>query len=81
MAFFDTGIDTRTNQKVTILDTKKDACKDNKAIVLTHVPMMFGCVPIHAQYIPGGRVYDEFLCEYPDGSLTWVDGKFIKVSN
>lgn len=74
------AVDVRTNQEVKIQDTRVDACKKNKAIIVSQTPHPDGwCTPIHTQFIPGGEVNNEYLCEYPDHSISWVDGKHIQM--
>lgn len=78
------GSDMRTGVCVKIQNTRKDACKSNKAVTVSSVtsddPRFTGmCVPHHTMFIPGGIVNNEYLCEYPDGSISWVDGKHIMI--
>lgn len=75
------GRDIRSGKRVEILKQRKDFCKGNKAIVLDTTPpdARGWCLPVHTQFIPGQPVFDEYLCKYEDGSITWVDGKHIFV--
>lgn len=76
------GIDIRTGQTVHIKRQRVDQCKENKVVTVSAVgsddPRFKGmCVPHHTMFVPGGTVNNEYLCEYTDGSVSWVDGKHI----
>lgn len=72
-------INKRTGEKVTIISTRPDACKEGKGIVLAAIPKNNGdCVPHFKQEEIGGKVYNEYLCKYPDNSVSWVNGKHIE---
>lgn len=78
-----TGNDTRTGVVVEILNERVDQCKTNQAVILTAIPAepRGACVPVHTQFLPGGKINNEYLCKYPDGSTSWVDGKHIFIHN
>lgn len=71
--------DVRTGEKVIIHKTRKDACKTYTVIVLVEIPVEPGwAIPHFTQYVPGGQIHNEYLCEYPDHSISWVNGKYIQ---
>ena len=71
--------DKRTGEKVVIISTRPNVCKEGKGIVLAAIPKHNGdCIPHFQQEEIGGKILNEYLCEYPDGSVSWVNEKHIQ---
>lgn len=74
------GTDIRNGLTVEIIEEKKEAHKKTIGLVVSKIENERDwCTPVHVQGIPSSGSHSAFLCKYPDGSITWVDGKHIQI--